>query len=256
VVFSASGRPSRKEQLDFLDLRFAQNGLGNDPVALGVRANLLIPWAWDGRGSGYADSVTPEGWRMFEDRLSMARADLQRAWDLDPTDANVCAAMIEACASTGRPSEVWFQRGKKADPTCLDLYRRKAWYLSARWGGSDKALLEFGRECVAEGNWAEQIPFVLAYCYDNMGGSLAEKPDYWAELKPVFERYLQMFPGDNVIRSEYCHHAVEAEKWDTASTLVDQLGKLAVPAAFRGAYEFDLFRISTNGTHSVSSPPK
>jgi hypothetical protein len=29
-------------------------------------------WAWEGRGGGFADTVTPEGWQAFEERLPKA----------------------------------------------------------------------------------------------------------------------------------------------------------------------------------------
>jgi hypothetical protein len=256
LIFTPRRNISHNEQLDFLDLRLAQDGVANDPAALVVKANWLILWAWDARGNGYADTVTPEGWRLFEERLALTRKDLQLAWDTDPTDANICAAMIQACAAVGLPSEVWFQRGKQADPNCSDLYKKETWSLLPQWGGSVEAMLRLGRKCVAEGNWVERTPFVLADNYDSLGWGEPENAGAWAELQPLYEHYLELFPGNNTVRSAYCHHAAKAGQWQIAAKLLDQMGDLVVPPAFGGSYFMDVQNIKNNRGKPVIASPK
>jgi hypothetical protein len=247
---------SHKEQLDFLDLRFAQDGVANDPVALVMKAKMLIRFAWDARGDGYADTVTPEGWRLFEERLALARKDLQLAWDTDPSDGNICAEMIQATAAVGLPSEVWFQRGKLADPTCSELYIKETWSLLPQWGGSVEQMLQLGRKCVEEGNWVERTPFVLADNYEDLGWNAPENAGAWAELQPLYEHYLKLFPGNNTVRSAFCHHAVRAGQWETAAKLLDQMGDLVVPPAFNGTYFEDVQSIKDHRPKPAVAPPK
>ena len=59
-----------------------------------VRGEHLIGFAWEARGSGWANTVSDEGWRLFAERLSLARAALERAAELDPTLSLVPAALI------------------------------------------------------------------------------------------------------------------------------------------------------------------
>jgi hypothetical protein len=42
-------------------------------------ADFLTSYAWQARGSGYADTVTEDGWRLFRERLSAARTILREA---------------------------------------------------------------------------------------------------------------------------------------------------------------------------------
>ena len=256
ILLGTTGPNGRKNLFDFLQARFAFSGLTNNPVALVVEARFFVLWGWDARGNSSADTVTTEGWRLFEQRLAEARNDLQRAWDADPSDAEACAQMIEACAATGQPSEIWFQRGKEADPACYAVYATRANYLQDRWGGSDEALLQFARDCVAEGNWVERVPFILSGAYDMLGWEVAERPRAWAEMQSVYEHYLQLFPGNNAVRSAYCHRAVGAKQWDFAGKLLDQMGDLVVPGMFSGGYYTEVREIATNRLDSAPLPQK
>lgn len=53
-------------------------------LALKLQGAMEIEEAWKARGSGWANTVTPEGWKGFEDHLVKARAALTQAWKLHP----------------------------------------------------------------------------------------------------------------------------------------------------------------------------
>ena len=247
----------RKEMLDFFEAQFAQNDVSNAEVAEVVRAAFLVKWAWDARGSGWADSVTPEGWRLFEQRLSAARAAIVRAWAQDPTDAYACAMMINALAGVGEPWQDWFARGRNADPGCATLYLTAINFLQPQWGGSQETMLEFGRDCVKHGDWVDRVPLVLVNVYDAFPVGNPAVPGGWDEVSAVFEQYLKQFPGDNRVRSSYCRHAVVAQQWELAARLLDQMGNLVVQNAFEPDYfKEDVAKIASHRPGAVPAITK
>ncbi len=247
----------RKELFDFLEAQFAQNGVTNTEVTEVVRANYLVLWAWDARGGGWADSITPEGGRLFGQRLAAARAAIRRAWAQDSTDGFACSIMINALAGVGEPWEDWFARGKNAEPGCAGLFATAIHFLQPEWGGSQEALLEFGRERVKEGNWVERVPLALIDVYDAFPVGTPAVPGGWDEVSAVFEQYLKQFPGDNRVRSSYCRHAVVAQQWELAAKLLDQMGDLVVQNAFEPDYfKEDVAKIASHRPGGVPAATK
>ncbi|MBX9725315.1 MAG: DUF4034 domain-containing protein, partial [Candidatus Obscuribacterales bacterium] len=55
-------------------------------TARGILAQLYIDYAWQARGSGYANTVTDEAWKLFRERIELARATL----DADPKIKEKC----------------------------------------------------------------------------------------------------------------------------------------------------------------------
>ncbi len=53
------------------------------PVA---RAEALVNYGWEARGSGYANTVTSEGWKLLAERLAQARGVLEEAEKLPVRD--------------------------------------------------------------------------------------------------------------------------------------------------------------------------
>src|SRR5262245_43970923 len=40
-----------------------------------VRGTHYMHWAWEARGSGWANSVSEDGWKLFRERLGLAKKD-------------------------------------------------------------------------------------------------------------------------------------------------------------------------------------
>jgi TPR repeat protein len=106
----------------------------------------MIDWAWEARGSGYANTVSEEGWALFGRRLRRARADLERAATLDPTLAPAYARLITVGMGLSlEPAEglVYFEKAVKADPTYIDAYTRQLTSMMPKWGGDEEAMWAF-----------------------------------------------------------------------------------------------------------------
>ena len=49
-----------------------------------AHADFLNEYAWHARGSGFANTVTKEGWRLFSERLAKAKELLDKSADFEP----------------------------------------------------------------------------------------------------------------------------------------------------------------------------
>ena len=106
------------------------------PLAVIGRAYIL--WAWEARGSGWANTVSEEGWKLFHERIAKAEEVLLQAIKLEPKDGDVFASLITvAMAKSDADDEArkWFEAGFKVDPKYYILHEKMAYNLMPRWGG-------------------------------------------------------------------------------------------------------------------------
>ena len=252
----AAAAGERKPALELFRDQMAQRSALSNEVALVICATGWLEWGEDAqRLSAATNGVAKrELMGLAVARFHEAERLLTAAWKLDQTDAFVCRQMMNAMMpQIDRADEFhqWFERGKQADPAYFGLYATKLNFLLSRWRGEQQALA-FGRACLKEGNWLEQIPFILLDAHQRLIASGDERPpEAWDDLQQVFEPYLRLYPGNNVVRSSYAYCAYAAQRWDLATALMQQLGDLAVPGLFRGHYQDCLQAVKP---HPGSSP--
>jgi hypothetical protein len=183
-------------------------------IRLQVRGDFFINYAWEARGNGYADTVTEEGWRQFRERLTEARAALERAWALKPGDLRAAVLMLRVEKGIGgdrAEMEKWFERAMRADGNCRDACLDKLDWLDPKWHGSREELLAFGRACRDSKNWQMQIPLLLGDAHYRVARQLSEDErreylgteEVWRDIKGVYDEYLEHVPGDKGVRSQY-----------------------------------------------------
>jgi hypothetical protein len=131
-----------------------------------ARGTRLIGWAWEARGSDWASTVTPEGERLFAERLQEARRELERALKINPSGWEANRHLIDVAKGLGLSREFMedhFQKAIKLRPRYSPAYRAKMEYLRPRWHGTEEEMLSFGRQCAATGFWDEMIPRLFPY---------------------------------------------------------------------------------------------
>ena len=132
------------------------------------RGDMLVSYAWDGRTGGWASEVTPEQWRLFEERLPRAKADLERVVRADPRVWQASDALIGVAMGMGLGddyAEACFQRATDACPTDRYAYSSLEYYYTPKWGGSTRQMLNVGRRAAASGLYQADIPPLLFRTY-------------------------------------------------------------------------------------------
>lgn len=239
---------------DFMDALFRNNellerlltplesdlfeGRPEHPALLLLRGEYEIRRAWYVRGSGYADTVTTEGWEGFSRHLNVADRSLTRAWELRPEVGRSACKMITVCMGLGKPRaemEQWFQRAITADPADYDACSAKLYYLEPKWHGSDEEMIEFGRECVRSETWNGRVPLILVDAHESLSKYFREpaakkaywlRKGVWPDLQASFEKFFKLYPEASSWRHNYALYAFRCEAWDTLNTQLPLLGEV------------------------------
>ncbi|HEY1790798.1 MAG TPA: hypothetical protein VGJ73_21800 [Verrucomicrobiae bacterium] len=185
-----------------------------------VKATFYLRYAWLARGHGASDQVTPEGWRLFSERLKIARKALEHAWSRDPQEPQIPTLMISIVQGeqSGRPEmEKWFARAMQADPNNYAACRAKLHFLLPQWYGTRDDMLAFGRECVASTNWGGEVPLILVDAHSEFVTTLSGQdrqdywfaPDVWPDIQSAYQKYAQLNPDETRFRYPYAWYALE-----------------------------------------------
>ena len=111
-----------------------------------VLARILINKAWAARGSGYAGSVSKEGWKGFNEYLNEAKLVLEKATklkDKDPVLYNDFASVGRGLSWSKEKRMIPFKEGQKLFPAYYTIYQSEAGTRLPRWGGSKKDVADF-----------------------------------------------------------------------------------------------------------------
>jgi hypothetical protein len=201
-------------------------------LALLTKGRAYLSYAWQARGTGYADSVSENSQKLMVERLDTAATALEAAWKLDPHDARICREMtrVELGQGQGRERmETWFQRGMKIDPANYDICCEKLEYLRPRWYGSIKEMIEFGRECTANTNWACQVRLMLVDAHyeasreiqdDRQRAAYWKQPAVWRDIQSTYDQYFKLYPKESSFRQYYALNAARCGKVQEFATQI------------------------------------
>jgi hypothetical protein len=220
-----------------------------ESLALLLEGDFHIQYAWHARGSGFADTVTKEGWKLFAKRLAIAEKALDKAWRLDPKNARIAIIQLtlELGQGRGRPRmEMWFQRAMELDANNYTACNRKLFYLEPKWYGSSKEMLQFGRECVASKKWGGRVPLILIDAHDAVARYIDkdkrhaywEDPSVWPDIKGAFEKFFELNPDAISWRHNYAWYAYACGQWDDFNEQVQKMGEVNY-AYFGGKEKFE-----------------
>lgn len=205
-------------------------------LALTLQGAMEIEEAWKARGSGWANTVTAEGWKGFEDHLVKARAALTQAWKLHPQRPLAPCHMITVAMGDSDANEmrVWFDRAIEGQLDLQSAWNRMQTGLLPRWHGSHAALLALGVRAVDTGRFDTDVPRQLFECVRMIEGDLELAPgehiygraDVWPHLKSMYEGYL-VEPSQAQYKlgwhSVYAVVAYLAGRYDTARSQLEAI---------------------------------
>jgi hypothetical protein len=106
--------------------------LPQSPIPLHLKGRVYIDSAWDARGTGYANTVTPEADELMRKRLEIARAALIEASDKDSFDYVAPTAMLDVVLGEGTGEtelKKWFIRAIEANPDDRLPYTARMYFL-------------------------------------------------------------------------------------------------------------------------------
>ena len=151
VFYSALDAPQQTDKDTRDHLAHLEHWMRQRPESITARVALatsLDRWAWVARGGGYARTVTPEGWRLFNERIKQAQAVLEESANM----SSMCPQWYSQMMTVGL-AQNWdasrmkdiFDRGIQFEPGYFYLYRQYANYLLPKWDGHPGDAAAFAR---------------------------------------------------------------------------------------------------------------
>jgi hypothetical protein len=126
-----------------------QDWVRSAPSSPTPRIALADGWenfAWKARGSGFADTVAPEAWNLFEERIEKARQVLEESEEIGRGDPEWYNAMLSVATDQGWNREQVDKLANEAlsrEPGYFYVARTMANYLLPKWNGAPGDTEEF-----------------------------------------------------------------------------------------------------------------
>jgi hypothetical protein len=199
-----------------------------------------IDSAWKARGNGYADSVSPEGWKGFNDHLVLARTALTDAWKMRP-DWPVAAARMEKVAlgeSDITEMRRWFDRAVEAQMDYPEAWSSLRWGLRPRWYGSQDSMLALGVTAINTKRFDTDVPRMFFVSVSEVesemnltvGEHIYGRDDVWPHMREMYEGYLRQTESSPNLAAWHAgwrnHYAVVAYFAGQYATAREQLEAL------------------------------
>ena len=130
-------------------------------------ATSLHRWAWVARGNGLANTVTPEGWKLFAERSHEADIVLQGSRDMRTTCPQWYSQMLAVGVAEGwEPSlmKEMFESGIQFEPGYQYLYKQYANAILPKWYGKPGDAAAFAKSSADKlgGDTGDMIYFEIA----------------------------------------------------------------------------------------------
>ncbi len=192
---------------DGLDRYFEGREL--DPWMRAMIAGLAaIERGWQGRGGGYADTVSQEGWRIFEAEMAKAAQAFNTAIQLHPERPQPYEKLLYVGLGKNGPREQseLMRKILPLKPFSDEAYHNLTWSLLPRWCGPHEILLQLGDEVIGTRR-GEEMRFVgtgmgviglVAWDYpDYRWKNIYRRPGFAEKIDAHFAAYDGKFGGFN-----------------------------------------------------------
>ncbi len=197
-----------------------------------ILAQLYIDYAWAARGSGYANTVSDDAWKLFRERIELARATL----DADPKIKEQCPhsfsiyGTISMAQGWERPEhEKLLAECHKIWPTYAALDLKNCYIMLPRWCGKDHDWEYFARDRANEvsGKDGDKLYARMVWYmedgnfFDNL---FKESPNIdWTRVKRGFHDIIADSPRDLAATTEFTKLALQAKDEEALKKFYSEL---------------------------------
>jgi hypothetical protein len=176
--------------------------------------------AWRARGTGYASTVSPEGWRLFNERN-------RKAWKIlmdNKERSSSIPTWYEIAIAVGIDSDVpkgtlrqLFDEGARRHPGYYPIYFNYARPLSLSWGGTWEDMDKFIREeSAAKTNKEGDILYTRLYVNADPGANgvasfFEDSLVDWAKMRSGFRKLMAAYPKGERNQAAFAMFACRAK---------------------------------------------
>lgn len=197
-------------------------------------------YAEDARGGGYASSVTQEGMRLFEERMTRAEKVLLDSKRYAANNPVWYAEMVLIQGYTGRGDEAakTFQEGARKFKTYYQLYFNMLFIVLPRWGGNWEAvdgLVQWSVENTRKTDGMTMYARMYWFASQTLlpGERLFQDTHAsWPKMKKGFEDMMARHPKSKWTLNNFAKFACVANDKNTYLALRKQIGNDIMPEAW------------------------
>lgn len=167
--------------------------------------------AWVDRGGGFANTVTPQGWKGFAEHYEKAEAHCRAALALHPDFPEPYNFLIDIAAAGHNPGpETVYDLFRRAVDAQIDFwpaYQSFAFHTLPRWGGTPERLARILEMVSSSDRFDTRLPQYALTIYKTVASDRIDypapyerrgmtvhpwrDPDGWAIFRRVYEGYLR-----------------------------------------------------------------
>jgi hypothetical protein len=195
-------------------------------------AFFLTEYGWQARGSGWASTVTPDGWRLFEQRLLEAVQTLKGSEELGLRCPVGWFVLMRAGLGLNMERSQFdsvFEKAKRFAPDYKAYYFRRSVYLLPRWNGKPGEWeLDLAKSCDKIGGekgdelYAQVVWFM--HHSANFKNIFTDNQLSWDRVDQGFGVIEKDFPDSLAAKSERAHLAALASDVVKARKYLQQTG--------------------------------
>lgn len=211
-----------------------------------AEADFYTSYAWHARGTGYAHTVTREGWQLFADRLQKARDLLGSVKKQNRQDAYWFEVAHTVALGQGWEKEDFEEliaAAKEFDPAYWPIYAERAYSLLPRWYGEEGEWEAFAAEVadLPDGAGKEAYVRILKRLKPFYSDIFRDSRATWSRAKEGLDIFLEKYP-DSVELKHYAAYLATGRDRDMAKSLFAEFGDTYVEKVWRKPERFVHFR--------------
>lgn len=213
------------------------------PATALLEASYWFSYAWNARGRGYANTVSPDAWKLFEERLTKAESVLIDSKDYASRYAGWYSLMIRTQSALGRPAadrdKTFFEGMSRFTPEqgATDIATNMLNFLLPKWGGdwdTVDAMINWTTEHTKEHLGVGMYAQLYRYAIANSEGPAKLMKDTkvaWPKMKKSYEDLVKRYPAGYSIQNRFASIACLAGDFKTYAQVMRGIPKDKVEAA-------------------------
>lgn len=219
-----------------------------------ARAETYINYADKARGTGYANTVSENGWKLDRERIAVAASILADAAKLKEKCPYWYETMQQVALAQGwdkAQARKLFDQAIAFEPTYYHYYREYTNFLLPKWYGEPGEAEAFAEEISNQvgGQEGKFVYFELASlitCQCDSDDSHMENLS-WPKIKEGYAALGQLYGYSNLKMNRFAHMAVAAHDQAVAEQTFAAIGSDWDHTVWRSSRDFDNARIWAGG---------
>lgn len=227
-----------------------QDWIAKKPASITARiayADFLLSYAWYARGHDYADKVTPEGKKLFRERLAAAHKALDEARKMPEKDPYLWSVALAIALGEG-PAKAEYdalvEQAHASEPMFWSYDTARALSLLPRWYGEpgDWEQYALAASARSDGVGVETYTRIVMYLMGKYGNVFEETQASWPKTREGFERMLTKYPeSEEVVQFAAILSSFAGDR-AFAKPLFERMGNTCLLNVWGSAKRFEYWR--------------